>query len=250
MFHPCGFTIAQLGTLPRALLLHPPECWVCSRLVGASSPSPGESCFTASLLNSSQNVALLSSPQTPWQRQGCVVLWLLPCVLTHAASLFALPPHFCFHLSPLSCAFGCEHFGAQILFWLCTGLWWFQALGSHAQGFLLFVALSYAQAPGMMNYVWISAFLNEAVWPSCKLELEHVIGIRRQCRNWGQKKWRVTTVLFKNNNKKRWLKFTQFERAPSWDLGIPGFGKAFLWIEIPQFRVLMWVAKWVFSAPI
>lgn len=64
----------SLRTLPWALLFHPAEGWVCSRLVGTCSPSPGESCLIPSLLIAAQNVALLRSPQTSWQRRGCVVL--------------------------------------------------------------------------------------------------------------------------------------------------------------------------------
>lgn len=46
------------------------KSWVCSRLTGTSSSSPA----SLPLLTSSQNVALLRSPQTSWQQQGRVVL--------------------------------------------------------------------------------------------------------------------------------------------------------------------------------
>lgn len=53
--------------------------WVCSRLMGTSSPSPGESCSIASLQISSQNVALLRSPQTLASARLCGVVTAVAC---------------------------------------------------------------------------------------------------------------------------------------------------------------------------
>lgn len=79
-----------------------------------AAPSHG-SCIFASLLASPLIVAVLRSLQSTWQQRGCVVLCLLPSVLTNAAALLALPPLLlCSHLFPLSSA--SEGIGPKMLF--------------------------------------------------------------------------------------------------------------------------------------
>lgn len=87
-----------LHSSPWAPHFHPADSRVCSTV-----PWELHLCLPPGF---SLNVAVLRSLQTTWQQQGCVVLCLLPSVLTNAAALFALPPLLlCSDLFPFSSPF-------------------------------------------------------------------------------------------------------------------------------------------------